>query len=94
VQSIRTRDPGWKKIQIRDKHSGSYFREHSNKFVGKKIFYKIVTDPDPGSDPFLPWIRIGTLKPMRIMLGASLPRPERVRQDLAPSSRLPDSVTV
>jgi hypothetical protein len=83
----------------RDKHSGSYFRKHSNKFVGKKIFYKkifykIVTDPDPGSDPFLPWIRIGTLKPMRIMLGASLPRPERVRQDFAPSSRLPDSVTV
>ena len=34
------------------------------------------------------------LKPMRIMLGESLPRPARVRQDLAPSSKVLLSVTV
>ncbi len=41
---IRIMDPGWKKIQIRDEHSGSYFCELSISFWVKnnKIF-----DPDP-----------------------------------------------
>jgi hypothetical protein len=48
---------GWKKsgtrIRVQKKHLGSFFQEHSKKFLELKILIFFVADPDPGSDAFL-----------------------------------------
>jgi hypothetical protein len=44
METVRIRDPGWKKMKIRDKHPGS---ATLHKGTGS------VADPDPGSGAFL-----------------------------------------
>jgi hypothetical protein len=53
ASEIRMRDPGWKKIRIRDEHPRSFFRELRNNFLGSKILKFFDADPDPGSGMFL-----------------------------------------
>jgi hypothetical protein len=44
METVRIRDPGWKKMKIRDKHPGS-----ATLHIGTGS----VADPDPGSGAFL-----------------------------------------